>query len=56
MAHIEFEISSDDGGEFGCGEDYGPDDWCFAAVSASGGGNTGGLLLGGALWAQSFDF
>jgi hypothetical protein len=56
MAHVEFEISSDDGGEFGCGEDCGPDDRCFAAVSASRGDNIAGLLLGGALWAQSLDF
>jgi hypothetical protein len=44
MAHIEFEITSDDGCELGCGEDYIPDDWFFATVSASGGGNTSGLL------------
>ena len=56
MAHVEFEFSSDDGREIGCGEDCEPDDWCFAAVSVRGGGNTVGLLLGGALWAQSLDF
>ena len=36
MAHLEFEISSDVGGEFRCGEDCGPDDWCSAAASTSG--------------------
>jgi hypothetical protein len=56
MAHVEFEISSDDGGEFGCGEDCGPDDQYFAAVSVSKGDNIGGLLLDAAFWAQSLDF
>ena len=56
MAHVEFEVSSEDGGEFGYGEDCEPDDRCFEAVSANWCGNTGGLLLGGFLWAQSPDF
>ena len=41
MAHVEFEISSDDEGEFGCGEYCGPGDWCFSAVPTSGGGYIG---------------
>ena len=56
MDHVEFEFSSDDGGKFGCGEDCEPDNRCFAAVSTSGGGNTGVHLLGSAHWAQSLDF
>ena len=40
MAHVDFEISNDDGGEFGCGEDCGPDDRRFAGVPASRRDNT----------------
>jgi hypothetical protein len=32
VAHVEFEITSDDRGELGCGEDREPDDQCFAVV------------------------
>jgi hypothetical protein len=39
---FELEISRGYRG-FGCGEDYDPDDRCYAAVLANGGGSTGGL-------------
>ena len=52
---LSYEILSDDGGEFGCGEDCEPDDQCFAAVTASEASNTVDFFLS-ALLEQSLDF
>jgi hypothetical protein len=56
MALVQFMILRDDRGMFGCGEDRVPNDRCFAAVLASGGGNTGRLRSWWCFWALSPDF
>jgi hypothetical protein len=51
MVHVELKITSDDEGGIGYGEDCEPDDWCFGAVSTSGGFRSWWYF-----WAPTLDF